>query len=283
MTLTSCSSFTIYMSSNQNLRNARQNRNDEFYTKLEDIEKELQYYDLSGQYIYSPCDNYTVSKFNTYFTSNFSSKGIQHFTSTCIEGYKFDYNGFSSTTQDIIDGDCLKQNYKEKCVITNPPFSILNDFIKAVKDEKFLIVFPKTALAYNDIFPLLAEEKAWIGHTSLSGFDNTSKNMKGLTFWLTNLGEKQYSKLVTTKSYNPKDYPVYDNFNAIEVSRVSDIPGDYYGDIGVPITFLLGNYSGYKVKGILKGEYGRLGGYRLGYRPLLNGKSLYTRVIIQKQ
>lgn len=109
--------------------------------------------------------------------------------------------------------------------------------------DGFIVVGNMNAITYKEIFPYFKDNKMWLGYSTPSGFDQPQgdepKNLAGLTRWFTNLEHskrKEYIGLV--KKYNPTDYPKYDNYDAIEVSKVTDIPKDYDGAIGVPITYL---------------------------------------------
>ncbi len=152
-----------------------------------------------------------------------------------------------------------------------------------------IILAPKTALGTNELFPLIKEGVLHPGFTQPKQFIKPdgaeTKNMSGATLWLTNEAEPSDKPLVLTKSYydNPAAYPKYDNYDAIEVGRLRDIPQDYYGLIGVPITFLMHSHPEFEVLGQLKGEFSTIGGNILGHQAKLNGKSLFTRIIIQRK
>ena len=125
---------------NNNLLNAKRNKNDEFYTRIEDIEKEIPHYDLQGKWVYSPCDDYRWSAFKTYFVDNFKELGISHYTCTNIDlgegAWRYDYDGEKETITplqgngDFRSEECTK--IKDECdiIITNPPFSLWRQFIE---------------------------------------------------------------------------------------------------------------------------------------------------------
>lgn len=143
-------------------------------------------------------------------------------------------------------------------VVTNPPFSLFREYVAQLieYDKKFLIIGNLNAVTYKEIFPLIKDNKMWLGCSlhatkcsfyvpdSYEGkstfFQNGHKMAKvNNAVWFTNLDiAKRHEEIILYKKYNPEDYPKYDNYDAIEVSRVSDIPCDYFEDIGVPITFL---------------------------------------------
>ena len=126
---------------NKNLNKAKKEKNDEFYTRYEDIEKEIIHYwpNLKDKWVYSPCDDYRWSEFKNYFVSNFQRVGLKHYTCTCYDigdgAYRYDYDGSGETITklegngDFRSEECTK--IKDECdvVITNPPFSLFREFI----------------------------------------------------------------------------------------------------------------------------------------------------------
>lgn len=241
--------------SNKNLNSGKKAKNNEFYTRYEDIEKELKYYDLKGKSIYCNTDYYRKSNFVKYFIDNFKELGISKITATCFDNgdgaYMYQYDGENATHIEM-DGDgdfrseeCVKWLKKCDVVVTNPPFSLFRDFVaQLVKyDKKFLIIGNKNAISYKEIFPLIKDNKLWLGITSPEDFiqpkGDKKKNMKGLTRWFTNIEHSnRIYPLDLYKRYDAEKYPKYDNYNAINVDKVTDIPCDYDGVMGVPITFL---------------------------------------------
>ena len=136
------------MSNNTNLHKARKARNDEFYTRYEDIEDEVKHYadELKGQWIYCPCDDYEWSNFVKYFKDNFNRFQLKRLTATHIHmdgtpSERYDYDGVNETITmltgngDFRSEECTK--IKDECdiVITNPPFSLFGEFISWLKDE----------------------------------------------------------------------------------------------------------------------------------------------------
>ena len=145
-------------------------------------------------------------------------------------------------------------------VVTNPPFSLFREYVaQLIKyDKKFLIIGSDNAITYKDIFPLLKDNKMWLGvsprgmnfETINNEFINVNAN------WYTNLHTKKRNDIILLyKKYNKKDYPKYDNYDAIEVSKVKDIPMDYDGVMGVPITFMdKYNSEQFKILGMAEGN-----------------------------
>lgn len=141
-------------------------------------------------------------------------------------------------------------------VITNPPFSLFREFISWVVEGdniSFSLITNKNCVTYKEVFPLIKDNKLWSGRTEWSGGmwfktvdeNNVDKvihgiNMKNISsFWATNIKHKKLFKpLNLIKTYMPEEYLKYDNYDAIEVSRTKDIPTDYTGVMGVPISFL---------------------------------------------
>ncbi len=130
------------MSKNEHLHKAKKTKNDEFYTRIEDIEKELSHYteQLKDKWVYSPCDDYRWSNFPKYFTEHFTDLGLKHYTCTNYDigegAFRYDYDG-ENTTITRLEGDgdfrseeCTEIMKQSDIVITNPPFSLFRDFIK---------------------------------------------------------------------------------------------------------------------------------------------------------
>ncbi len=162
---------------------------------------------------------------------------------------------------DFRSEECIKLLKKADIVVTNPPFSLFREYVAQLiqYDKKFIIIGNVNAITYKEIFPLLKENKMWLGVSIHSGDrefrvpDNYPLNASGYRVdsngikyirvkgvrWFTNLDYSQrHENLILYKSYNPEEYPTYDNYNAIEVSKTAEIPFDYDGVMGVPITFM---------------------------------------------
>jgi len=247
------------MSKNKNLNKAAKAKNDEFYTRLEDIENELQYYThhFKDKVVYCNCDNPEWSNFWKYFSDNFQALGLKKLISSHYERDKPSYSLAMtadlavSKTQLTENGDfrspeCIKLLKEADIVVTNPPFSLFRQYVAQLvaHDKSFLILGNQNAFTYKEIFKLIKAKRLFLACVnrvgkfvkrdgSLQGFGNIS--------WFTDMPHNGPKKeLILTKTYkgNEKDYPKYDNYDAIEVSKVKDIPFDYEGVMGVPITFL---------------------------------------------
>lgn len=202
---------------------------------------------------------------------------------------------------DFRSKECVE--YLKQCDIccTNPPFSLFSElFSLLVKYNKhYLLIGNQNAITYKEIFPYIKENKAWVGY----GFGdmsfrvpNDTKPRKtrfwidasgqkwrslGNAMWLTNLDiAKRHSYLKLTKKYSPEEYPRYDNFDAINVKRVVDIPMDYDGIMGVPITFLK-YHNGLQFEIIGEANHGSDNEFDL-FKPKINGKELFKRILIRK-
>lgn len=166
-------------------------------------------------------------------------------------------------------------------VVTNPPFSLFREYVSQLieYDKKFLIIGNQNAITYKEIFPLIQDNKVWYGPSIRSGdrefgvpadypltaagsrvdeAGNKFIRVKGVR-WFINLDfPERHQDLILYKSYNPEDYPTYDNFDAIEVGKTKEIPVDYDGLMGVPITFLdKHNPDQFEIVGIAKAPLGR--------------------------
>ncbi|EHN1584557.1 hypothetical protein KHR67_001715 [Campylobacter upsaliensis] len=153
---------------------------------------------------------------------------------------------------DFRSKDCIELLKLADIVVTNPPFSLFREYVAQLVEykKKFLIIGNKNAITYKETFSLIKENKIWLGITSANVFLKPNENrtgfiltkqVNGLTRWFSNLTHKKRNEpLETIASYkkNPEQYPKYDNYDAINVDKTIEIPLDYNGIMGVPITFL---------------------------------------------
>lgn len=258
------------MAKNANLAAAKSAKNDEFYTLYDDINAELCHYveHFKDKIVFCNCDDPESSNFWKFFVQNFHNYGIKKVVSTHYNhdgspSYKLEYTGQELNGQQVWVKTELKENgdfRSEECIkilkeadiiVTNPPFSLFRAFVAQLMEyeKKFIIIGNKNAITYKEFFPFLKDNKVWIGYTSPNEFKTPTgeitKQVTGLTRWFTNLDiEKRHELLLKPYEAHYKyyghelDYPKYDNYDAIEVGKVSEIPDDYYDVIGVPITFL---------------------------------------------
>lgn len=178
---------------------------------------------------------------------------------------------------DFRSQECIELLKQADIVVTNPPFSLFREYLCQLveHEKKFLIVGNQNAITYKEIWPLIQSEKLWLGHgftRNMAHFDTpyapTSQwieqagegivRVAGVQ-WFTNLDlPKRHEDLILYRTYNPTDYPTYDNYDAIEVSKTVDIPADYDGLMGVPITFLnKHNPEQFEIVGIAKAPLGK--------------------------
>lgn len=249
------------MSANANLHKAKDAKNDEFYTQLTDVAKELMHYKahFKGKIVFCNCDDPTWSAFWKYFHLNFAELGLKKLISTHYDReeatYKMEYTGGNDNDIEVgvktpLEGngdfrnqECLDLLDECDIVVTNPPFSLFREYVAVLMEhkKKFLIIGNKNAITYKEFFPLLKDDEVWIGCTNIKEFLQPDGSIKkfGNIGWFTNLDvAKRHEKLILWKKYTPEEYPRYDNYDAINVNKVSEIPCDYDGVIGVPITFL---------------------------------------------
>ena len=302
---------------NANLNKARVTKNDEFYTRLEDVSNELMHYKkyFKDKIVFCNCDDPKWSAFWKYFHLNFSALGLKKLISTHYDEneptYKKEYMGGDDNDIDAgiktpLEGngdfrnqECLDLLDEADIVCTNPPFSLFREYVAALMEhkKKFIIIGNKNAITYKNFFPLLKNDDVRIGYTSPSEFitpNGLTKKVQGLCRWFTNLGIAKRHELILRKKYAPEEYPRYDNYDAIEVSKVSDIPVDYEGVMGVPITFLekynpdrfeiLGLWNaGHAgdVIGAAQCEAVSAGKTIVWNGPTVNGKTKYFRILIR--
>ncbi len=240
---------------NTNLHSARKAKNDEFYTQYKDIEKELSHYKdhFYGKSIYCNCDDPAHSNFWKYFVDNFYNLNLSKVVCTYLgeESYVTEYDGIGESSKRLIgDGDfrspeCVELLREADVVVTNPPFSLFREYVAQLMEygKHFLVIGNMNAITYKEIFPLIRANRLWLGFDHPKVFIQPGGLTKsfGNINWFTNLEhQKRHEKLTLMQSYykNQDNYQKYDNYNAIDVGKVKDIPGDYYGIMGVPITFL---------------------------------------------
>ena len=293
------------------LDKAKANKKDEFYTQLIDIEKEIIHYTkhFRNKIVYCNCDNPEISNFWKYFYDHFTELGLRELYATFYgAGARFHrYDGNNVIiTQLLGDGDfrsneCIQILKQSDIVVTNPPFSLFREYINQLNNynKDFLIISNINAITYKEVFPLIQANKIWLGvcfGRGISGFivpDNyelygteTMVNEKGEKIispnncmWLTSLdNEKRHKPIELVKKYkgNEKNYPIYDNYCGINVNKTQDIPADYMGTMGVPITFL-NKYDPdqFEIIKFRKGDDDK--------DLRINGKTPYFRILIKRK
>lgn len=310
---------------NKVMSNAKRNKKDEFYTQLTDIEHELYHYwdHLRGKVIYCNCDDAKTSKFFFYFSRQFEHLGLKKLITTSYNPnghgsvliYEGDKNGNRIVDDSEIitkelegNGDfrspeCVELLKEADIVITNPPFSLFREYVAQLIEynKKFLIIGNINAITYKEIFPLIKDNKMWVGYKfngkamefivpddyelkgSVCGVLENGKKYVGVggTCWFTNLDtKKRHEDIILWKKYTPKEFPKYDNYDAINVDKTLEIPCDYDGVMGVPISFI-DKYNPSQFKIIAQMANTHIDENNFGY-PFINGKKKYARILIQK-
>ncbi len=359
-------------SSNRALSNAKQAKQDEFYTQLVDISAEIRHYrsQFEGKIILCNCDDPYESNFFRYFALNFNELKLKRLIATSytkspivgghlplvdIEGLKPggqepyaieindvpDHNGdgaidladveyllkheanVSHTLKgeaglnagDFRSAECIEFLNEADIVVTNPPFSLFREYVSQLieYDKKFLIIGNLNAVHYKEIFGLFKDNKLWLGESIHSGDrefrvpdhypleaagsrideDGTKYiRVKGVR-WFTNMDNpNRHEILPLYKTYLPEDYPTYNNLDAIEIDKTSEIPVDFNGLMGVPDSFMdKFNPEQFELVGIPFGNLGKEIGVTRNHRGRTdiaytkNGqpKSPYSRLIIRRK
>ena len=209
---------------------------------------------------------------------------------------------------DFCSPECIELLKEADIVVTNPPFSLWREFLAQLMeyDKKFLILGNQTAISFKEVFPFLKENKIWIGASRKSVSFKTSFSLEPKKFgnirWFTNLKLNYKVKPLdlSRNHYTPEKYPKYDNYDAINVDKVADIPCDYPGVMGVPLTFMdkycpeqfetvgitgRGNNVAFKTKIYTKEDAENYGDHNAHPVLLKDGKlkSLYTRIFIRNR
>lgn len=276
---------------NSNLRAAKAAKEDEFYTQLPDIERELRHYrkHFEGKVVYCNCDDPRTSNFFHYFSYNFEKLGLKRLIATCYRSrtpdlfsqndsehaISLEYLGDANRSQapdpeeigvrplegdgDFRSAESIELLKQADIVVTNPPFSLFREFVLQLMefDKKFLVIGSQNAVTYKEISRLIQENRIWLGtksgdmsfrvpdyypprKTRYWEDENGNKwRSLGNACWFTNLDiAKRHEDLILYRTYSPDAYPTYVNYDAIEVGRTVDIPVDFAGAMGVPITFL---------------------------------------------
>lgn len=336
---------------NTNLQIAKKNRDDEFYTTYQTIERELSHYQkhFNNKTVLCNCDDPFESNFCKYFLRNFNVLNLKRLICTSYggskitgsqsnlfdsdnnplsseNGYVLDVTRFCKTEGEISDdylskflqrthrirklegegdfrsAECVR--YLKACdiVVTNPPFSLFKEMVTLLLayNKSFLLIGNQNALTYKEIFPLIQRNKVWTGYqfgemsfkvpadteprTTRYWVDETGQKWRSLgnAMWLTNLDiDRRHEQLPLTQKYDPEMYPHYDNYDAINVKRITDIPYDYSGIMGVPIT-IINRFNSEQFDIVGEANHGSDNEYDL-FKPTINGKLLFKRILIKNK
>lgn len=325
----------------KDLNKAKANKNDEFYTRLSDIELELKHYKdyFKGKVVFCNCDDPFESNFFKYFALNFNYLELKKLIATCYATSPVAYTQLNlfGEEEKVYDKSKIKKAYKveiievkdinndgavdlsdvelllkndkntikklkgdgdfqsDECikllkecdiVVTNPPFSLFRTFVSMLTQYKkdFIIIGNTNSLTYKEVFPLIKADKARTGYTNFNTgmffeipdsyekyhhIENGKKIARvASSCWITTLPVKKHKELLTLyKKYSEDQYIKYDNFDAIDIKTYTDIPYDYKGIMGVPITFLDKlNPEQFELLGVGSGDFAKELGIKRNYR-----------------
>lgn len=310
-------------SQNSNLHKAKSEKNDEFYTQLADIELEMSHYrqHFVGKTVFCNCDDPTWSNFWQYFHANFADLGLAKLISTHYDrdgslSYMMEYTGGNDLdvsagvvtalqgSGDFRSDECVVLLQQADIVVTNPPFSLFREYVAQLMEygKKFIIIGNKNAVTYKEIFPLIKEDKMWIGQRSMNADfwlrvpdGNAYERMVDgvplkhiMACWFTNLDiSKRHVPFFDPESIhaqyvgNENQYPKYDNYDAINVDKTKNIPEDYFRVMGVPITFLdKYNPDDFEIIGL---DRYVADNPRYGHRFTIDGRETYARILIRRK
>jgi hypothetical protein len=325
---------------NRNLGDARKAKEDEFYTQLRDIERELRHYKshFKDKVVYCNCDDPWVSDFFHYFSYNFEKLALRKLIATCYKSQERDHFSQNDSEQAICleyegdknnegvpnpeeigikllegDGDFRSSEGVEllkqaDIVVTNPPFSLFREYLGELveHDKKFVILGSQNAITYRDVFLLLRDNKMWLGYNNgqmafkvpdyyeprATRYWQDEDGQKWRSFgnmcWFTNIDlSKRHEDLILYRSYDEAKYQRYDSYDAIHVEKVADIPMDFDGVMGVPITFLSKhNPDQFEIVGLIAGNIKGLAGIPSSTGkdgPYVGGKLRYGRILIRNK
>lgn len=256
---------------NKQLMVANQNKDDEFYSRMEDIQKEVDNYlpQLKNKVVYCNTDA-DGSMFVRYFREKEMSGEIKKLI-------------YSSS-------DFRNENNIEKLkmcdvVITNPPFSIFREYLQTLVDHNkdFLIMGHLNSACYKIVMGLLMENKIRVGYNSIKKFDRPDGSIKTSScLWYTTLDVAIKKPVALSAEYPNDRYKMYDNYNALNVDKCCYIPNNYYETMGVPINYIINHsYDQFELKGCGKFFYDKSLGNTKS-KLMIDGKFLYNRIFIKR-
>lgn len=320
------------MAKNSSLTDAKRNIEDEFYTQLSDIEKELKHYTdhFRGKTVFCNCDDPEESNFWKYFELNFERLGLKRLISTHYEtdkpSYKLEIVGDINKDGTVNNKDIIKTKLSQNgdfrspeaidllkqadIVCTNPPFSLFREFVSQLMEyeKSFIIIGNQNSCTYKEFFPLLKDGKVWQGYgcgdmkftvpdyyeprETRFWIDENGQKWRSLgnICWYTNLDiKKRHEDIILYKKYSADEYPEFDNYHAINVDKVADIPSDYFDPMGVPVTFL-DKHSQEQFEILDANDYRKTSSIPIKKHGLIkdkdgsiNGKPKYARILIRRK
>lgn len=311
--------------SNSVLHKASKDKMDEFYTRIEDVEKELAHYGgcFEGATVLCNCDEFGRSAFARFFEERFEELGLKRLICTWhvpkrVEdfgtedgpavAYRVDMDGPGIVRRTPLKGDgdfrskeCVEALEEADVVVTNPPFSLFREMLSLVlrHGKRFLLIGTQNVIGYKEVFPLLKANMMWLGcnngdmsfrvpqdcepRATRYWVDEDGQKWRSLgnVSWYTNMEhDGRHTPLELTERYDPERYPRYGNRDAIEVPRFRDIPCDYLGEMGVPITFMTVYCPDqFRIEGFRKGDDGK------DLYVLEDGgkRELFSRILIRRR
>ncbi|MBT5175795.1 MAG: modification methylase [Candidatus Marinimicrobia bacterium] len=266
-----------------------------------------------------PFFNYSYTRFD-YNSQNDAEHAIY------LE-YEGDKNGNNVPDPDEIgikhfkgDGDfrseeCIELLKQADIVVTNPPFSLFREYVAQLNEygKNFIIIGHQNAIKYNYVFKLIKEDKIWLGNGFTGGaahfinrhyedYAAAGDHKEGMirvsgVQWFTNMDiNKRHEEMILYKTYDPEEHLTYDNYDAINVNKTKEIPYDFDGAMGVPITFMNKyNPEQFEILGIFDDKREKSDAFIQGLPtyvdeqhkkyvgPVINGKALYTRILIRNK
>ena len=288
---------------NSNLLMSKSGKQDEFYTQYATIQDELSLYPtetFANKIVLCNCDNPSQSNFWKFFYDNFDNLKLKKLICTYfVQGKtscKSEYDGHCVTKTplkgngDFRSEECISIMKEADVVVTNPPYSLMNEYLPVLIDcgKKFIILGNLNHITLKKIKEIVLHEKCWLGfHSGHFWFTvpddyeekrtdfkidehGTKWRRMGNSCWFTNVDiQRKHESLLLSHTYTPKDYMKYDDVDAIEVPTVKQLPKNYYGMMGVSITYIAKhNPSQFKIIDIVT--------------PKINGKTKYKRLLIQR-
>lgn len=237
---------------NAHLSRAKSNKDDEFYTYEKDVAKEMQNYDFSGKTVYCMCDDPTWSNVYKYFEKNFDSLGLAGLISShYVNGGESYYTRFENGERkeyplkgngDCLSPECRKLADEADIIVTNPPFSLFLDIVKAYKNKPFIMLCIELQMASKTCLELFKQGKLHYGYTRIGKFyrPNGEDDKKVNTIWYTNLDVPVRANNLKYVDYEEdnEQFSSYDNFDAVNCDSIHAIPQAKGLTVGIPITAL---------------------------------------------
>lgn len=275
---------------------------------------------LKDKVILCNCDDPEESNFWKYFELNFKYLGLKKLIATHFgngrPAYKLEIvrninNDGKIDNLDIVrtplkqNGDfrspeCIEILKEADIIVTNPPFSLFREYIAQLMEynKKFVIIGHQNAISYKEIFRLIKDNKIWLGYGFSGGashfinkhykdYATAGDHKEGMirvsgVIWFTNLDiKKRHEDLILYKTFSPEEYPKYDNYDAINIDKTKDIPLDYKGVMGVPITFM-DKYNPDQFEIVGQMVTTKIDEFNHGY-PYINGNKIYARILIKNK